>query len=179
MRLYGLWKVFLAVILVESAGCSTQFSSEWMRQEIVRQTRAQPENAFEFTLEGATMKFARAAASTAAGKPTNFGGLTRIDLAVFSLSSGRPLEFNSMRIRGWDKLIRTQEGMSNLLVLVRGSGSSLADLTVFAQGGDQLLFGRMTGNLDAAMPSSLPGVLRARGLQGLKEHLLSLVEENR
>jgi hypothetical protein len=179
MRLYGLWKVVPAVILMASAGCSTEFSSEWMRQEIVRQTGAQPGNAFEFTLEGATMKLAQAAVSTAAGKPADFSGLTRIDLAVFGLPSGRPLGFDSMRYSGWDKFIRTQEGMFNLLVLVRGSGGSLADLTVFAQGEDQLLFGRLTGNLDTAVPSAFPGVLRARGLQGLKEHLLSSVGETR
>jgi hypothetical protein len=179
MRLYGLWKVLTAMILLASAGCNTEFSSEWMRQEIVRQTGAQPGSAFEFDLEGATMKLAQAAVSTAAGKPANFGGLTRIDLAIFGLPSGRPVGFDNMRYSGWDKFIRTQEGMFNLLVLVRGSGDSLADLTIFAQGEDQLLFGRLTGNLDSAMPSALPGVLRTRGLQGLKEHLLSGVGEGR
>lgn len=179
MRLYGLWKVFPAMILLASAGCSTQLSSEWMRQEIMRQTGAQPGNAFEFTLEGATMKFAQAAVSTAAGESTVFGGLARIDLAIYELPTGRQLDFDSMPVRGWDRPIRTQEGMFHLLVLVRAGGSKLADLAVVAQGEDQLLFGRLKGNLNAAIPSALPGVLRAGGLQGLKEHLLSSVGENR
>lgn len=175
MRLRGLCQVFSAMILLASAGCSTEFSPEWTRHEIERQTGAQPSNAFEFNLEGATMKLAQVAASNAAGQPTSFGDLTRIDLAVFGLPSGRQVNFDSMPVSGWDRPIRTQEGAFNLLVLVRVAGSTLADLAVFAQGQDQLLYGRLKGNLNSAIPSALPGVLRAGGLQGLKEHLLSSV----
>jgi hypothetical protein len=179
MRLHGLWQVFPAMILLATAGCHTQFSPPWVRHEIARQTGAKPKDSFELKLDGATMKLARAAASRAAGESVNFGGLTRIDLAVYELPPDRHLDFDSMHLRGWDKLIRTQEGGFNLLVLVRTSGDTLGDLVVFAQGAGQLLYGRQKGNLAPDLPSTLQRALRATGLQGLKEHLLSAAEGQR
>jgi hypothetical protein len=179
MRLRGFWQVFLAVILLATAGCHTQFSPQWGRHEIERQTGAKPKDSFEFKLEGATMRLAKVVVSRAAGEPVNFGGLTRIDLAVYELPPGRHLDFDSMRLRGWDKFIQTQEGKFNLLVLVRTNGDTLVDLVLFAQGEDQLLYGRQQGNLAPDLPSTLQRVLRATGLQGLKEHLLSSAEDNK
>ncbi|MEN6427816.1 MAG: hypothetical protein ABFE13_20875 [Phycisphaerales bacterium] len=178
MRLHGLWQVLLAGILLATAGCSTQFSPQWGRHEIERQTGATPENSFDFKLEGTTMKLAKVAASRAAGEPVNLKGLSRIHLAIYELPTGGQLVFDRMRIRGWDRVIRTQEGKFGLLVLVRTNGATLGDLVVFAQGEGQLLYGRQKGNLAPDLPSTLQRVLRATGLQGLKGHFLSSAEGN-
>ena len=113
MRSRSLWQVLTAMILLASAGCNTQFSSEWTRQEIVRQMGAQPGNAFEFTLEETTMKLAQAAASTTAGKPASFGGLARIDLANNAL----PLYFSRPLTR-WDYMLSRLMVLLGILSLV-------------------------------------------------------------
>jgi len=179
MRQCGRYRIFLAAILLGAAGCHTQFSPEWGRREIERQTGAKPEDSFELKLQGATMKLAKVAASRAAGEPVHFGGLSRIHLAVYELPPGRSLDLDSMRVRGWNKVIRAQEGRFSLLVLVRTSGETLGDLVVFARGEDQLLYGRQKGRLDPDLPSTLQRVLGASGLQGLKEHFLSSAEGSR
>ena len=178
MRLHGLWQVLLAGILLATAGCHTQFSPQWGRHEVERQTGATPEDSFEFKLEGTTMKLAKVAASRAAGEPVKLAGLSRIHLAIYELPSGGHLNFDRMRIRGWDKVIQTQEGRFGLLVLVRTNGATLGDLVVFAQGENQLLYGRQKGNLDPDLPSTLQKVLRATGLQGLKQRFLSSAKDN-
>jgi hypothetical protein len=173
MRVRGLWQVFLAVALVFNVGCCTKFSSEWGRREIRRQTGVQPRNSFEFQLEEATMNLAKTVVSKVAGEPVNFGGLTRIDVAVYKLPPGRRLDFDRISHRGWDKLISTHEEKSNIMILVRTNGDRLADLVVMAQGEEQVLYGRLKGNLSPDLPSTLQSVLQATGLKGLKEHLLS------
>lgn len=179
MRQCGRYWIFLAAMLLGTAGCHTQFSPDWSRHEIERQTGAKPEDSFEFKLEGATMKLAKVAVSKASGEPVHFGGLSRIHLAVYELPPGGYLDFDSMRVRGWNKVIQAQEGRFSLLVLVRTSGETLGDLVVFARGEDQLLYGRQKGRLDGNLPSTLQRVLRATGLQGLKEHFLSSAEGSR
>jgi hypothetical protein len=165
--------VLLAVALLATAGCATQFSPQWTRQEIERQTGAEPQDSFEFKLEGATLRLAQAAASRAGGESVNLGWLSRVHLAIYDLPAGRRVEFDEMRFTGWDKLIQTQEGNFGLLVLVRPQGDTLGDLAVFVQGGNQLLYGRQKGRLDPALPSTIQRVLRTTGLQGLKERFLS------
>lgn len=178
MNARGLWQVSVITILLAAAGCYRPFSPEQVRHEIERQTGAEPKSSFEFKLGGATMKLAKVVASKASGEPVNFGGLTRIDLAVFELPPAKRVDFNSMRIWGWDKLIETQEGELSLMVLVRTNGKTLGDLVLVAQGRDQVLYGRLKGRLDPNLPTALQKVLRATGLQGLKERILSAAGEN-
>jgi hypothetical protein len=178
MRLRGLWQVVLGVAMLGSAGCATQFSPQWGRQEIQRQTGAQPQDSFEFKLEGVTMKFAKAVASRAAGESINLGRLSRVHLAIYDLPGGRRVDFADMRFTGWDKLLQTREGSFGLLVLVRTKGDSLGDLVVFAQGENQLLYGRQKGRLDPDLPSTIQSVLRTTGLQGLKQQFLSSTRDS-
>ena len=175
MRMRGLWRVLLGVAMLGTAGCATQFSPQWTRQEIERQTGAEPQDSFEFKLEGAMMRFAKTAASRAAGEPVDLRWLSRLHLAIFDLPAGRRVDFADMRFTGWDKLIQAQEGSFGLMVLVRPKGDTLGDLAVFAQGENQLLYGRQKGRLDPALPATIQSVLRTTGLQGLKEQFLSSV----
>jgi hypothetical protein len=176
MRLQGLWRILLGAAMLGSAGCATQFSPQWTRQEIARQTGVEPEDSFEFKLEGATMKLARVAISRAAGEPAKLGWLSRIHLAIFDLPVGRRVDFADMPVKGWDKVIQAQEGGFGLLVLVRTKGDSLGDLAVFAQGENQLLYGRQKGRLDPDLPATIQRVLRTGGLQGLKQEFLSATQ---
>ncbi|HPY49500.1 MAG TPA: hypothetical protein PLO68_06550, partial [Sedimentisphaerales bacterium] len=112
------------------------------------------------------------------GEGGYLAGLTRIDLAVFELPSGSPLDLGRMPQKGWDKVLQAREGPFNLLVLVRTGGRSLRDLAVFAQGENQLLYGRQKGSLAPDLPSTLQSVLRTTGLAGLKEHLLSSAQDS-
>jgi hypothetical protein len=178
MRLRGVWRVLLGLAMLATAGCATRFSPQWTRQEIARQTGVEPQDSFEFKLEGATMKFAKVAASRISGEPVNFGWLSLIHLAIFDLPAGRRVSFDDMRFTGWDKPLQTQEGSFGLLVLVRTQGDALADLVVFAQGENQLLYGRQKGRLDPELPSTIQRVLRATGLQGLKEQFLSSAQSS-
>jgi len=170
MRLHGLGRAVLVAAMVGTAGCATQFSPQWGRREIQRQTGAAPGDSFEFKLEGATMSLAQAVVSRAAGESI---GLSRIHLAIYDLPAGGHVDFDRMRIKGWDKVVRAREGGFGLLVLVRTKGSTLADLVVFAQGENQLLYGRQKGRLDSSLPSAIQRTLRTAGLQGLKEQFLS------
>jgi len=176
MKWQGVWQALLAGALLGTAGCHTQFDPQWGRQEIKRQTGVEAEDTFEFKMEGATMKLAKVAASQVAGEPVNLGGLSRIHLAIYELPAGGQLAFDKMRIRGWDRVIQTREGGFGLLVLVRTKGDTLDDLVVFAQGENQLLYGRQKGKLDPSLPAALQGVLRTAGLQGLKQRFLSSAE---
>ncbi|HNS18916.1 MAG TPA: hypothetical protein PKH24_00375 [Sedimentisphaerales bacterium] len=178
MRLHSIRQVLFAGILLATAGCHTQFSPQWSRHEIERQTGTTPEDSFEFKLDGTTMKLAKVAASRVAGEPVNVAGLSRIHLAIYELPSGGRLDFDRMRVRGWDKVIQTQEGRFGLLVLVRTKGDTLDDLVVFAQGEGRLLYGHQKGKLDPNLPSALQGVLRTTGFQGLKQHFLAAAEGN-
>ncbi len=171
------FKLLAALALLCAAGCYRPFSPEQVRHEIERQTGAEPRSSFEFKLGGATMKLAKAVASKATGEPANFGGLTRIDLAVFELPQGKSVDFGAMKIWGWDRLIETKEGDRALMVLVRTNGETLGDMVLVAQGRDQVLYGRLKGKLDPKLPSALQKVLSATGLQGLKEHILSAAGE--
>lgn len=177
MRLRGLWRILLGVAMLGTAGCATEFSPQWGRQEIKRQTGVEPQDSFEFKLEGAMMKFAKTAASRAAGEPVNLRWLSRLHLAIYDLPAGRRVDFADMRFTGWDRLLQTQEGGFGLLVLVRPKGDTLGDLVVFAQGEDQLLYGRQKGRLDPDLPSTIERALRATGLQGLKQQFLSSTQD--
>ena len=116
MRARLLMLPLVSLALIGVAGCYRPFSPEQVRHEIERQTGAEPKASFEFKLGGATMKLAKAVASKATGEPVNFGGLTRIDLAIFELPQGKSVDFSAMWIWGWDKLIETNEGGRNLMV---------------------------------------------------------------
>ena len=177
MNARSLMLLILSLALIGVAGCYRPFSPEQVRHEIERQTGAEPRSSFEFKLGGATMKLAKAVASKATGEAVNFGGLTRIDLAVFELPQGKSVDFEAMRIWGWDKLIESREGDRSLMVLVRTNGQTLGDMVLVAQGKDQVLYGRLKGKLDPKLPSALQNVLRSTGLQGLKEHILSAAGE--
>lgn len=178
MRSHGLELGCLAAALLLTSGCYTSFSPQWTRHEIERQTGVAPRDSFEFQLDGATMNLAKLAASRAGGEGDYLAELTRIDLAVFELPSGGPLDLGRMPQKGWDKVLQAREGPFNLLVLVRAGGRSLRDLTVFAQGENQLLYGRQKGRLAPDLPSTLQSILRTAGLAGLKEHLLSATHDS-
>lgn len=178
MRRHGLGLGCVAAVLLLTSGCYTPFSPQWARHEIERQTGAPPRDSFEFQLDGATMSLAKLAASRAGGEGGYLAGLTRIDLAVFELPSGGPLDLGRMPQKGWDKILQAREGPFNLLVLARTGGRSLRDLAVFAQGENQLLYGRQKGSLAPDLPSTLQSVLQTAGLAGLKEHLLSAAQDS-
>jgi len=179
MRWQGLSRILLGVAMLGTAGCATQFSPQWTRQEIARQTGAEPEDSFEFKLEGVTMKLAKVAISRAADEPVKLGRLSRIHLAIFDLPAGRRVDFADMRFTGWDKVIQAREGGFGLLVLVRTKGETLDDLVVFAEGENQLLYGRQKGRLDPDLPATIQKVLQTGGLQGLKQEFLSATQGDR
>jgi hypothetical protein len=173
MRVRGFWQVFLSVVLLAAAGCYAPFNPQWGRHEIKRQTGEDPRDSFEFNLGEATMKLAKSVVSGVAGEPVNFGGLERIDVEVYELPPGRRLDFNRIDHRGWEKLVGTKTDKWALMILVRTNGERLKDLVLVAQGDEQVLYGRLKGNLDPGLPSTLEGVLESKGLQGLKEKFLS------
>lgn len=166
------WTAVVATLAL-AAACYRPFSPEIVRKEIVRQTGAEPASSFEFKLGGATMRLAKAVVSKAAGEPIRFGGLTRVDLAVFEVPPEKEVDFGKLRLWGWDRLIQTRKEGRSLLVLVRTDGKNLADLVLVAQGEGQVLYGRLKGELDPGLPTALQRALESTGLKGLKEHLLS------
>jgi hypothetical protein len=164
---------FLVLLSLSSVlACYRPFSPEQVRREIVRQTGAEPETSFEFKLGGATMRLAKTVASRATGEPVTFGGLTRIDLAVFEAPAGKELDFSRIRVWGWDKVVQGREGGHNLLILVRTNGKTLGDLVLVAQGEREVVYGRLKGRLDPRLPAALEGVLKSGGLRGLRDRLL-------
>lgn len=177
MKLRSLGQIVLAAAMLATAGCHTQFSPQWSRHEIQRQTGSSPQDSFEFKLEGATMTFAKAAAARVAGEPVDLGAISKLHLAVYALP-GKRIDFTDMQFTGWDKLIQTQLGGFGLMILVRTSGTTLNDLVVFAQGQDQLLYGRQKGRLSPDLPTTIQNVLQTTGLQGLKEHFLSSTQDS-
>ena len=177
MRLTRITPLLLLALLVPLLGCYTRFSPERVRQEIVRQTGQEPQTSFEFSLGGATMKLAKTVVSKATGEPIRFGGLTRVELAVFNVPQGKDLDFTRMPVRGWDTLIKTRDQRRSLTIFVRTNGETLGDLVIIAEGEQQVLYGRLKGKLDRNLPSALERTLRATGLQGLKEHILDATRD--
>jgi hypothetical protein len=175
MKTSSLLSLCFVFILLAAPGCYTPFSPTWVRNEIERQTGATIQSSFEFRLEGATMKLAKIAASRAAGEPVDFGGLTRVHLAVYELPAGRRMGFGSMQFRGWDKLVEAQQDKFNFMMLVRTKGDALGDLVLMVQGANQILYGRMEGTLPPNLPSTLQTSLGAGGIQSLRERILSSV----
>jgi hypothetical protein len=173
MKARGSLKFSLAILMLAMTGCYAPFNPQWGRHEIMRQTGAEPGDAFEFNMGEATMKLAKSVVSSVAGESVNFGGIDRIDVAVYELPQGRHLDFNTIGCRGWEKLINTQGDKSALMILVRSNGDSLRDVVVVAQGEEQLLYGHLKGTLNPGLPSDLQGVLDKKGLQGLKDKILS------
>ena len=169
-----LFTVVLAAAVVLMTGCYATFSPESGRREILRQTGMEPRDTFEFQLEGATMSLAKTMVSKVAGEQVNFGGLDRIDLAVYELPSGKQIDFARVPCRGWDKLINTREGDKSFMVLVRTNGETLADMVVMAQGQKQVLYGRLKGTLSRDLPGTLQKVMSATGIEGLKDRIISL-----
>ena len=179
MRHARLTVLLSLLCLAGLAACYTPFSPERVRHEIVRQTGADPQTSFEVKLGGATMRLVKTVASKAAGEPINFGGITRIDLALFEAPEGKPLDFSKMRIWGWDRLVQAREADRSFMVLVRTNGETLADLVLVAESGRQVLYGRLKGKLDRNLPSALERALKVSGFDGLKEHLLSAARGGR
>ncbi len=177
MRLARVAPLLLLALLTPLLACYTRFSPERVRAEIVRQTGQEPQTSFEFSLGGATMKLAKTVVSKATGEPMNFGGLTRIELAVFDVPQGKALDFTRMPVHGWDTLIKTRDQNRSLTIFVRTNGETLGDLVIIADGERQVLYGRLKGRLDRNLPSALERALRATGLQGLKEHLLDATRD--
>ena len=177
MKSHNLSLFVLAAAMLATAGCATRFSPQWSHHEIERQTGSSPQDTFEFKLSGTTMKLAKAVVSRAADEPVDFGGLSRIDLAIYALP-GKRIDFADMRFTGWDKLMQTQVGGFGLMILVRTNGKTLNDLVVFAQGEDQLLYGRQKGRLSPDLPTTLQNVLQTTGLQGLRQHFLSATQDS-
>jgi len=175
----GVRLVFLVTLLVFASGCAATFSPQGWRREITRQTGAKPWTTFEFNLDESTMQFAKTVASKFAGEEVRFGGLDRIDLAVFKLPEERRLDLEKVNRRGWSKFIGTQTENSDLMILVRTNGETLSDLVVIAQGSEQLLYGRLKGRLNPGLPSTMENVLRSGGFQGLKDYLLSAAGEKK
>ncbi len=166
-----------ALLLVLSAGCYAPFSPEKVRREIIRQTGREPQTSFEFKLGGATMRLAKTVISKATGEPVNFGGLTRIELAVFDVPQGKPLDLTRLSSWGWDTLIKTRDGNRSFTVFVRTNGETLGDLVLVAEGEQQVLYARLKGKLDRNLPSVLERALRATGLKGLQEQLLDATRD--
>ena len=173
MRKTGLMAAGALAAALLGAACYRPFSPEIVRKEIVRQTGAEPSSSFEFKLGGATMRLAKAVVSKAAGEPIRFGGLTRVDLAVFEVPPEKEVDFGRLRLWGWDRVIQTRKEGRSLLVLVRTDGKNLGDLVLVAQGEGQVLYGRLKGQLDPGLPTALQRALESTGLKGLREHLLS------
>jgi hypothetical protein len=167
----------LAVALISASACYAPFSPEKVRKEIVRQTGQEPQTSFEFKLGGATMKLAKTVASKATGERVNFGGLTRIELAVFEVPRGKPLDLTRLSSWGWDTLIKTRDGQRSFTVFVRTNGETLGDLVLVAEGEQQVLYCRLKGKLDRNLPSVLERALRGTGLKGLKDQLLDATRE--
>lgn len=179
MKSRGLWQVFLAVSILAAVGCASTFSPQSWRREIERQTGARPRASFEFNLDGTTMQLARTVASKIAGEQVKFGGIDRIDLAVFELPSGKRLDIDRVRHRGWDKFIQTRTENTDLMILVRSNGETLADLVLVAQGEEQVMYGRLKGTLNPNLPSTLQKVVGSSGFKGLKDYMMSAAEEKK
>ncbi len=168
----------LAAGVVLMTGCYATFSPESGRREIVRQTGMEPRDTFEFQLEGATMSLAKTMVSKVAGGQTDFGGLDRVDVAVYELPAGKQVDLGKIPSRGWDRMINTREGDSSFMVLVRTNGDTLADMVVMAQGSKQLLYGRLKGRLSRDLPGTLQKAMRATGIEGLKDRIISISPED-
>ncbi len=165
--------------LAALVGCATAFSAGAIRDEIVRQTGTEPQKAFELDLGGPTLHVVRSVmAGDASPSDLPLAGLERLELAVYDVSgsagAGRGVDFTRMPVHGWEKVVRTTDGARSAVVLVRRSGSAIAELVVAAAGPRSAIYGRLEGRLDPDLPEALGEAVRATGVEGVRDALMSV-----
>lgn len=168
MRLSRLTVVIAIVALTLS--CATRFSPQAIRNEIVRQQGQDPLKAFELDLGRFTTLLLKQALAGENGE-VPFAGLSGLQLAVYDApaSSGPAIDVTKMAVTGWEPVMRAHDETRSGMVLVRGSSSGpdgrarIADLVIVGAGAKQVVYARLWGSLDPALPQAMSDVLRDGG----------------
>lgn len=173
----------LAVLLcLLAAGCAARFSSEIVREEIVRQRGVEPLGVFEVNLgRFSTLMLKSLVIDPERRSP--FAGLTGLQVAVYEApsESGPAIDVTRFDVRGWEPVLRMHDSTRSALLLVRGRGERraqivLEDLVVVGAGGRNVIYARLEGSLPADLPSMLGDVLREGGPEALRKTLADVAE---
>ena len=172
--------LFVVLLLATSflaTGCATSFSPESVRQEIVKQRGADPLSAFELNLGRVTTHLLKTAFADEDGE-LPFAGLGSLQLAVYEAPSdaGPALDVTRIAVTGWEQVLRLTDQERSGLVLIQPRGERIGDLVVIGAGREQVLYARLTGNLDPDLPSTLGDMLRSGGTQEVQRVLTQLGE---
>lgn len=151
--------------------CYAPFSPERARFEIERQTGAKLEDSFEFELGTPTMKLIKKVSSQLTGESVTLGGVERIEVAVYSLLSGKKVDFKKIGTRGWEKIVNSGSEDFSFMILTRPDKKIFKDLIIFAQEKDKVFYGRLKGNLKPELPKFLEEIVNKKGIEGLKKRL--------
>lgn len=173
----GVTALGLLVVTLLAAGCATSFSPESVRQEIVEQRGADPLSAFELNLGRVTTQLLKTALAGEDGE-LPFAGLGSLQLAVYEApaESGPALDVTRIAVVGWQQVLRLTDQERSGLVLIKPRGERIGDLVVIGAGREQVVYARLTGDLDPDLPGALGDVLRAGGPGEVQRVLTELGE---
>lgn len=85
--------------------------------------------------------------------------IKRVEMATFRIGTGlRPgrREFAALEGRpGWQSVVRTRQGLNLVAVMIQCEGDRISELFIAALEGEELVFTRLTGNLERAIPLAM------------------------
>jgi hypothetical protein len=163
--------IFFMMVSIILISCYAPFSPEKARNQIEKQIGAKPNETFEVKLNGAPMKLAKFVASEIADKDVNFAGIKRIDLAIYEVPQGKRVDFGGIDHRGWDKVVGLNGEKGSIVIFLRSNAKSFADMVIFAQQKQKVLYGRLKGNFTSELSSELKETFEKDGIGSLKDRL--------
>lgn len=164
-------RLIVAVAIAALAlSCATRFSPQAIRNEILRQQGQDPLKALEIDLGRFTTMLLKQALAGENGE-LPFAGLSGLQLAVYDApgATGPAIDVTKMAVTGWESVMRAHDETRSGMVLVRGSSSGpdgrarIADLVIVGAGAKQVVYARLWGSLDPALPQAMSDVLRDGG----------------
>jgi len=117
------------------------------------------------------MKLAKFVASEIADEDVNFAGVKRIDLAIYEVPMGKKVDFKGINHRGWDKVVGLNSEKGSIVIFLRTNAKSFADMVIFAQQSQKVLYGRLKGNFSSELASKLKKTFEEDGIGSLKDKL--------
>lgn len=148
-----------------------------VRDELERQSGADPLTAFELNLGRFTTFLIKSALDVKADGKTPFAGLDQLQIAVFEASSeaGPALDVTRIKVRGWEQAVRFLDQQRSGMVLLKPSGEEIGDLVVVGAGKKIVLYARLRGRLSAELPKALADTLQNDGPEAVRDTLTELV----
>jgi len=166
----------LATLAASALGCAATIDAETVRSELVRQTGHAPVRELEGNL-GLTARLALKALGTRSDELLPVEGLTGLEVALYDLAPAgelvkAPLDLAAIDRRGWETVVRFRDDESSALVVVRPGGGEIRELVLVGSGRRQVVFARLTGELDPDLPEALGTSVIRRGPEVTKDDLI-------